>query len=45
MNRWVAWLGSIGFQARLAGAWATPEQLAKAGSLRGTILPDGTVHQ
>jgi len=31
--------------ANLKGAKVTPEQLAQAKSLKGTIMPDGTVHE
>ncbi|MBN8658321.1 MAG: pentapeptide repeat-containing protein [Anaerolineae bacterium] len=31
--------------ANLKGAMVTPEQLAQAKSLKGTIMPDGTVHE
>jgi len=31
--------------AELSGATVTDEQLARVGSLNGTILPDGSVHE
>lgn len=33
------------FKANLKGAKVTPEQLAQAKSLKGAIMPDGTVHE